>query len=101
MATKIGKPVFKLDARPTGLARVGFKRGAQIKASKKWVGNIVQAEHGVFKIRLMVQPKDPTEGAWKWVTLKHTASSMEDAQDFVRRNWETLLDIYTLHMIDV
>lgn len=97
---------FKKDAKETGLRAIGAApRGSSIIIENKDVGEIKAKMVGFcdydtseWAIRIQIPKEEnnitkeyPSE--WKWATLKYKGSSLEDAQDFVRKNVDRIYEL--------
>lgn len=88
---------FKNDTAPSGLARVGWIKGADIKYEKKSCGHIVPPSHWTKETQYKVSLQVKDEISWKWVTLKARFDSLDEAKDWCKANWENIMQKYNLH----
>jgi hypothetical protein len=94
---------FKLDKKPTGLARIAFNRGCNIIEKDKCVGRI--DGNGLY-VRVMVVKKNLDEDLnknckWRWITLDTPDfEDMNDAKTWAKDNWEQIKNTFDLYMGD-
>lgn len=91
---------FKNDKSPTGLARVGWIMGCDVKFKKKTCGKIyppnLWTKESQYKLSLQV--KDG--GTWKWVTLKARFDSLDEAKSWTKENWNKIMEKFDLHFAE-
>jgi hypothetical protein len=93
---------FKNDTRPSGLAGVGFRKGANIKTNKRVVGRI-DAPHWAtretaYKVRLAILTPENDCG-WGWITLQYQGESLESTKEWVKANWPKIAEKYSFHFL--
>ncbi len=84
--------------KSTGRYRAFYLPRHIIKIKKVDVGSI---EPETFRIRLMVIKDDINEDGnpnceWKWILLKYVPSSLDDAKEFLNKNFEALNKKYNI-----
>lgn len=101
--TKAKKFTFKMDKPPTGLARVVFNAGSDIKLDGKCVGRIAAPSWNSktynYKIMFMVLKEEPDDNPncnWKWITLKFCGCNIQECKDFVNEKFAIILQTYPL-----
>jgi hypothetical protein len=94
---------FKTD-KPTGRYRSFDSDSHYIKLKKKMVGIITSKPP--HKIRLMVikdgiNIKDNNPNStWKWITLKAEFNTVDEAKEFLKRNFNGINQKFKLYMDD-
>jgi hypothetical protein len=96
---------FKKGTKSTGLASVGAGTpSTTIKYAGKECGCIVfndswGSPHGGIKIRLMFEGagKDNPNCPWRWVTVKKTFGSEEDAREYMQVTGRQFLEHLHFH----
>lgn len=96
------KFTFKKFEKETGLRAVGAARGCYIKLNKKEVGNISNnGWRGDGKFRITLTVKDEGEKCgWKWIKLKATFDSEDEARQFLNENIDELLSRYSFQYFE-
>lgn len=88
---------FKKDTAPTGLARVGWAAGCDVKFKKLICGRIYPPNNWLkesqYKLALQVKDGD----TWKWVTLKARFNSLNEAKAWCNANWNQIMQKFELH----
>ena len=90
---------FKTN-KPEGRYKAFSNPSHDIKMSKFVVGKIT---HKTWKINFMVikdgiKFKDDNDNCkWRWITLKRESESLQDAKDFLNRNYQIIIETYPLH----
>lgn len=88
---------FKNDTAPTGLARVSWTKGCEVKFKKKVCGRIyppsLWTKEGQYKLALRVK----NETSWRWVELKARFDSLSEAKEWCKENWGKIMEKYDLH----
>ena len=95
------KFTFKTD-KPTGRYKSFFEAYHHIKLKGEDVGSINSKEP--FSIRLMVMKKDILEDKnpncpWKWITLKAEFKSLDEAKEFLNKNFEAITTKWALAQV--
>ncbi len=95
------KFTFKTE-NPTGRYRSFFSKSHDIKIKKKKCGSIVDR---TWKIRLMVLKDDIMEDGnanceWKWITLKKESASLQEAKEWLNKNFVSLNEKYKIVGLD-
>ena len=97
---KIKKFTFKLHPKETGLASVGFPcQSADIKLNKKMCGTIYspnwRTKDGMYSASMLVCDSSTSCG-FKWRKLKLSASTLQEAKDWINDRAESLqsLNLY-------
>ncbi len=97
------KFTFKTN-KPTGRYKAFDNEWHDIKLNGKIVGSI---DHkSPFKLRFMVMKNGTTvkddnpNCKWKWITLKHESSSLEDAKIWANQMIDKIRAQYELHLSD-
>ena len=93
------KFTFKTD-KPTGKWKSFDHSYHNIKLNGVNVGSIDDTEP--FTIRFMVDKADINEDGnpncpWKWISLKHKSSSLQEAKEFVNKGYDIILARYKIH----
>ena len=99
------KLTFKRHKQETGLAGVGHPhRGSDIKINGHVVGMIAapnwRSTDDWFRIRLTVLGGDNPHCVWRWITLKATAGSDDEARQVVAKYKDALLEKYQLYAVE-
>lgn len=86
--------------RATGHYRSFHSDQHDIKIKKVVVGMISDRD---WVIRLQVTKKDINEDGnpncpWKWITLKKQSASLEEAKEFLNRNYEAIRAKFNIHI---
>ncbi len=93
---------FKTN-KPTGKFAWTDNPNHYIKLEGKQIGSI---DHETpHKIKLMVFKKDINEDgnpncSWKWISLKHQSSSLDDAKKYLNDNFDAIIKQFSLRKSD-
>lgn len=92
---------FKNSPKSTGLARVGEGSSCEIKLKKKQVGRIYGGSWNQDDFKVMFVIKDASEYCgWKWITFKARFDTFEAAKNFVKENYNAIVEKYDLHSFE-
>ena len=101
---------FKKHPKETGLRAVGYSRQSlDIKVNGKVCGLISApnwtTKDNKYTIRLTVFKEDINEDdnpncVWRWVTLKFKSESEQECKDFLKSNYNNIVQKYNLRTID-
>ena len=88
--------------KPTGRHASFQNSDHVIKIKKKLVGLIADK---TWDIRLMAIKSDINEDGnancdWKWIRIKYKASSLQDAKDYLKNNFDVINIMYNLKKLD-
>ncbi len=89
---------FKTE-KPTGRYRSFFQSSHYIKIKRFEVGCIEPEEP--FKIKFMIIKADIMEDGnknccWKWITLKKESKTLEEAKEFLNKNFDAITTKFKL-----
>lgn len=92
---------FKTE-NPTGAYRSFYPSSHYIKVKGKIVGQI---EDRTWQIRIMVEKSSIMQDGnpnctWSWVQLAKESTSLQDAKDWLKANYEKITTRYNLHKLE-
>jgi len=99
MAKQTNKTFTFKDQNPTGRWRSFENMYVNIKLDKKICGGIHEVTQTEWKIKFMVKriPDQKQPAPFKWITLKHVATSKVEAKEWLKLRTESIamqLDLY-------